>query len=97
MPRARPLAALVGALLAAGCAAGPRPMARPTTRHRFAVIGHGFADSGEAHLKRAIEETGGKDVDFVVVTGIKGGNESLQRQAVPEAPRADRRCAAARW
>lgn len=62
--------------------------------HRFAVIGHGFADMGDSHLKRAIEETGDKDVAFVVVTGIKGDNETCsdklyqrRRQMIADAPR----------
>jgi hypothetical protein len=76
-PRARAPGALLGALLAV-CAlacAPARADGQVEDPHRFAVIGHGFADMGDSHLKRAIEETGDKAVDFVVVTGIKGGNE----------------------
>ena len=81
-PRARALAALARALLGAllaVCAlacAPARADGQVEDTHRFAVIGHGFADMGDSHLKRAIEETGDKAVDFVVVTGIKGGNEA---------------------
>jgi hypothetical protein len=96
-PRARPpavlLKALLGALLASVCALAAAD-GQVEDSHRFAVIGHGFADMGDSHLKRAIEETGGKAVDFVVVTGIKGGNEACsdklyqkRRELLADAPR----------
>jgi hypothetical protein len=44
--------------------------------HRFAVIGHSFADGGEARLKQAIDEADDKSTAFVVVTGIKGPREA---------------------
>lgn len=85
----RPLAAL----LLAACALA-RADGQVDDAHRFAVIGHGFADMGDSHLKRAIEETGDKEVAFVVVTGIKGGNENCsdklyqkRRELIADAPR----------
>jgi len=85
----RPLAAL----LLAACAFA-RADGQVEDTHRFAVIGHGFADMGDSHLKRAIEETGDKEVAFVVVTGIKGGNENCsdklyqkRRELIADAPR----------
>jgi hypothetical protein len=44
--------------------------------YRFAVIGHGIADGGEAHLKNALDEADDKSTAFVVVTGIKSGKEA---------------------
>jgi hypothetical protein len=85
----RPLAALLLAVCALARADG-----QVDDAHRFAVIGHGFADMGDSHLKRAIEETGDKEVAFVVVTGIKGGNENCsdklyqkRRELIADAPR----------
>jgi hypothetical protein len=85
----RPLAALLLAVCAFARADG-----QVEDPHRFAVIGHGFADMGDSHLKRAIEETGDKEVAFVVVTGIKGGNETCsdklyqkRRELIADAPR----------
>jgi hypothetical protein len=85
----RPLAALLLAVCALARADG-----QVDDAHRFAVIGHGFAEMGDSHLKRAIEETGDKEVAFVVVTGIKGGNENCsdklyqkRRELIADAPR----------
>jgi hypothetical protein len=85
----RPLAALLLAVCALAKADG-----QVEDAHRFAVIGHGFAEMGDSHLKRAIEETGDKEVAFVVVTGIKGGNENCsdklyqkRRELIADAPR----------
>jgi hypothetical protein len=44
--------------------------------HRFAVIGHSFADGGEARLKKALDKADDKSTAFVVVTGIKGAKEA---------------------
>ena len=62
--------------------------------HRFAVIGHGYADSGDGHLKQSIAATGDKDVAFVVITGIKGNLEACtdklyqkRRDLIGDAPR----------
>jgi hypothetical protein len=44
--------------------------------HRFAVIGHSFADGGVARLKRALDEADDKTSAFLVVTGIKGVKEA---------------------
>jgi hypothetical protein len=44
--------------------------------YRFAVIGHGVGNGGEAHLKRAIDDAEDKSTAFVVVTGIKSGKEA---------------------
>jgi len=98
MLRIRPPAALLSlALLAAGLLAA-LPVAadgQPDDAYRFAIIGHGFADTGETHLQRAIEATADKAVAFVVVTGIKGGQEACtdklyqkRLQLIAEAPRA---------
>jgi hypothetical protein len=91
--RPRPLAALLGALLLSACAFAVAD-GQVDEAHRFAVIGHGFAEMGDSHLKRAIEATDDKDVDFVVVTGIKGGNETCsdklyqkRRELIADAPR----------
>lgn len=93
MARARRLSALLGALLVSACALAGAD-GQVDDPHRFAVIGHGFADMGDSHLQRAIEETGEKAVDFVVVTGIKGGNEACsdklyqkRREMIADAPR----------
>jgi hypothetical protein len=50
--------------------------AAPDDAHRFGVIGHSFGNGGEAQLKRAIGDTSEKSLAFVVVTGIKGLDES---------------------
>ncbi|TFW31508.1 hypothetical protein [Massilia horti] len=44
--------------------------------YRFGIIGHSFAGGGEAQLKQAIQDTGENQLAFVVVTGIKGTQES---------------------
>jgi hypothetical protein len=65
------LAALAvhGALLAA-----PR---KDSDRHQFGVIGHSFHNGGgEAKLKQAIADESEPALAFVVVTGIKGADES---------------------
>jgi hypothetical protein len=70
------LTALLGAVLFASCAcaAGDGKQADGPA-HRFAVIGHGAADGGDKRLKQALDDNDGKDVAFLVVTGIKGVNE----------------------
>jgi hypothetical protein len=62
--------------------------------HRFAVIGHNFADGGEARLKRALGEADDKTTAFMLVTGIKGIREACsdklyqqRRELVGEARR----------
>lgn len=89
----RPSTALLLALLLSACALA-RADGVTGDPHRFAVIGHGFAEMGDSHLKRAIEATGDRDVDFVVVTGIKGGKEDCsdklyqkRRELIADAPR----------
>jgi hypothetical protein len=60
-----------GALLAA-----PK---KDAPRHQFGVIGHSFigaGSGGEARLKQAIADESESALAFVVVTGIKGANES---------------------
>ena len=50
MPRHRSLLLFAVALLLAG---GARADARDEDAHRFAIIGHGFTDGGDKHLKQA--------------------------------------------
>jgi hypothetical protein len=68
MPRRRSALLLVLALLLGGSA-------RADDTHRFAIIGHGFTDGGEKHLKQALADNDDGAVAFLVVTGIKGANE----------------------
>nr|WP_314540319.1 hypothetical protein [uncultured Massilia sp.] len=79
MPKRRPflrLAALLGAaLLAAGAHAAGDGKQDDGLAHRFAVIGHAATDGGDKRLKQALDDNDGKDVAFLVVTGIKGTNE----------------------
>jgi hypothetical protein len=82
-PPARPsarlrLCALFGAALLSTCALAARDGkdAKDEDAHRFAVIGHSFADGGEARLKRALGEADDKSTAFVLVTGIKGAKEA---------------------
>ncbi|MCS0581529.1 hypothetical protein NX784_07990 [Massilia pinisoli] len=72
MPRRRSVLLLALALLLAG---GARAAVREDEAHRFAIIGHGFTDGGEKHLKQALADNDDGDVAFLVVTGIKGANE----------------------
>ncbi|MBC7452252.1 MAG: hypothetical protein H7335_00810 [Massilia sp.] len=78
MTRRTPFAALL--LLALALAAHGALVAAPkkdSERHRFGVIGHSFhnGSSGEAKLKQAIADESEAALAFVVVTGIKGGDE----------------------
>jgi len=50
MPRRRSVLLLALAVL---LARGARAGAREDDAHRFAIIGHGFTDGGEKHLKQA--------------------------------------------
>lgn len=72
MTNRRRLVLCACALLPALLAAAPRQ----ADMHRFAVIGHSFADGGEERFRQAIEEASDKSLSFVVVTGIKGAGES---------------------
>jgi hypothetical protein len=70
------VAALCLALLAAGPALAAKDARDDDEPRRFAVIGHGIADGGEAHLRTALGEADDKATAFVVVTGIKSGKEA---------------------
>ncbi|WP_208296282.1 hypothetical protein [Telluria antibiotica] len=72
MPRRRSVLLLALAVLLAG---GARAEAREDDAHRFAIIGHGFTDGGDKHLKQALADNDDGAVAFLVVTGIKGANE----------------------
>jgi hypothetical protein len=72
MPRRRSVLLLALAVL---LARGARAGARDDDAHRFAIIGHGFTDGGDRHLKQALADNDDGDVAFLVVTGIKGANE----------------------
>jgi hypothetical protein len=78
--RLRLCALLAASLLAGGAlAAKDAKDASDDEAHRFAVIGHSFADGDEARLKQALSDMAGADdksTAFVVVTGIKGGKEA---------------------
>lgn len=65
------------ALIALFCAVagGARADAGDGDAHRFAIIGHGFTDGGEEHLEQALHDNDDDDVDFLVVTGVKGVHE----------------------
>jgi hypothetical protein len=79
------LCALFGAALLSTCALAAKDGkdAKDEDAHRFAVIGHSFADGGETRLKRALGEADDKSTAFVLVTGIKGvkeaGRQRLER------------------
>jgi len=77
MPRRHPfvLLALACALAGGAHAAGDARDTRDDDAHRFAIIGHGFTDGGDKHLKQALRDNDDGDVAFLVVTGIKGVNE----------------------
>lgn len=44
--------------------------------HKFAVIGHSFADGFDGRLKEALDVADDKSTAFMVVTGIKGAKEA---------------------
>jgi hypothetical protein len=76
--RLRLCALLAAALLSSGAhaAKGEKDAKDKDEAHRFAVIGHSFADGGEARLQHALEEADDKSTAFVVVTGIKSVKEA---------------------
>ncbi|QOY93453.1 hypothetical protein IM543_18095 [Massilia sp. UMI-21] len=87
MPARRPL--LLAGLLAAALVAAPagahdkkrekekeKISAQDPDAHRFAVAGHRAAEGGEAALEEVLQEAKDKDLAFLVVTGIKGADES---------------------
>jgi hypothetical protein len=79
MPGFSRLGALLAALLLSGAALAAKDTKDAKAddeAHRFAVIGHSFADGGESRLKQAIDEADDKATAFVVVTGIKGAKEA---------------------
>ncbi len=67
------LAAALAAMLAVPVAA---TAADDDRQHRFAVIGHSFADGGEDRLRQALDDTSDKRIAFAVLTGIKGQDEA---------------------
>jgi hypothetical protein len=75
------LAATLALLLAAagGAAAaradGPAGDGHRGEVHRFAILGHSFANGGQAKLEQALKDSGDKALAFMVVTGIKGKDE----------------------
>lgn len=81
MPARRPF--LLASLLAAVLAAAPA-IARDKTKeketdehaHRFAIVGQRAAEGGEAALKEVLLHARDEDLAFLVVTGIKGAEES---------------------
>lgn len=81
MPARRPF--LLASLLAAALAAAPA-IARDKKKeketdehaHRFAIVGHRAAEGGEAALKEVLLHAKDEDLAFLVVTGIKGAEES---------------------
>lgn len=52
--------------------------------HRFAVVGHGPADSDESHFRHALDEADDKSTAFVVVTGIKNAREACSDKLYQE-------------
>jgi hypothetical protein len=70
-----PLAGALAVLFALSPLAGARDK-KDEHGHRFAVIGHGVTDDGEARLKEALGDSSEKSLAFVVLNGIKGETES---------------------
>ncbi len=77
MSISRPVIAC-SALLAVALACAPLTAKDKEERpaHRFAVVGNDAAAEGDARLKQALADSSEKSVSFVVLTGIKGENES---------------------
>jgi hypothetical protein len=76
MARLRAGVLLAAALFSACAVARDGKDEKDEAAHRFAVIGHSFADGGEARLKRALNDADDKSTAFVLVTGIKGVKEA---------------------
>ena len=72
--RAALLATLLACAPLVGQAKDKDKEARPT--HRFAVVGNDARADSDARLKQALADSSEKSVSFVVLTGIKGENES---------------------
>jgi hypothetical protein len=76
---------LAAALLSAGAfAAKDAKDAQDEEAHRFAVVGHGPADSDESHFRHALEAADDKSTAFVVVTGIKSAKEACSDKLYQE-------------
>jgi hypothetical protein len=74
-PRLAAVAAALALVAAGAGAAVGRDDGHRGDGHRFAVIGHSFADGGEVKLEQALKDSSDKSLAFVVVTGIKGKRE----------------------
>ncbi|WP_312514953.1 hypothetical protein [Massilia sp.] len=79
-PRRLPFlaAGALAVLLSLSPLAGARDKkdAKVENAHRFAVIGHGVTEDGDARLKEALADSSEKSLAFVVLNGIKGEKES---------------------
>ncbi|WP_379679900.1 hypothetical protein [Massilia consociata] len=70
-------------MLAAAVAIGPalardkkKEQEKDEHAHRFGIVGHRAAEGGEAALKAVLDNAKDDDLAFLVVTGIKGPDES---------------------
>ncbi|MGH8854999.1 MAG: hypothetical protein ACREWI_12045 [Telluria sp.] len=78
MPARRPFvlaALLAAAVIAAPVAARDKKKDGDEHAHHFGIVGHRAADGGEAALKSVLDDAKDEDLDFLVVTGIKGAAE----------------------
>ena len=77
---------LCAALLAGHAGAAPAAKRKPVVeeapgQHRFAIIGHVYANAvGDAQLEKALANTRKSDLSFVVATGIKAAKEPCTDQ-----------------